>query len=57
MAFSHTTIIPDNCAHNRFNASLFSSVFKASPMYEAIDNIGVAVADLDAALAFYDTLG
>lgn len=26
-------------------------------MYEAVDNIGVAVADLDAALEFYETLG
>lgn len=26
-------------------------------MYEAVDNIGVAVADLEAAIRFYDTLG
>jgi catechol 2,3-dioxygenase-like lactoylglutathione lyase family enzyme len=26
-------------------------------MYEAVDNIGVAVADLDSALEFYETLG
>ncbi|MFB6171085.1 MAG: VOC family protein [Haloarculaceae archaeon] len=26
-------------------------------MHEGIDNVGVAVADLDAALAFYETLG